>query len=208
MALLTGPAIHHAVSAGKIVIKPYSPEFLGTNSYDCHLGDTLCTYGQEGRVIAWRDGPGMGRTSIGPFIDSMNPPPLVPYALATIGGPGMEEGAGRRGWPLFPGTLYLGRTREYTETWGYVPRIDGRSTCGRLGVFGHITAGQGDNGFCGTWTLEITVVEPVIIYPGQRLFQLRYDTQEGAPAFYGKTANSSGRYQNQVEPGGAKTTDG
>lgn len=202
MALLTGKAIQAAVQRGEIVITPFDPSLVGTNSYDCHLGDSMSFYSNEGRLnLEVMMGPGSRRT-VWNVIDSRNPPPLVPLPLTPI------PGTDRAGWVILPGRLYLSRTREYTETWGFVPRIDGRSTCGRLGVFGHITAGQGDNGFCGTWTLEITSVEPVVIYPGDRLFQLRYDTQEGEPTFYGKTGNTSGRYQKQEAPTAAKVKDG
>jgi len=55
---------------------------------------------------------------------------------------------------LQTGKLYLGRTVEYTETQGLVPMLEGRSSIGRLGLFVHITAGFGDVGFKGFWTLE------------------------------------------------------
>src|SRR5262245_23842318 len=53
------------------------------------------------------------------------------------------------GLVLSPNQLYLARTVERTETHGYVPMIEGRSSIGRLGLFVHITAGFGDVGFCG-----------------------------------------------------------
>jgi dCTP deaminase len=39
--------------------------------------------------------------------------------------------------------------------------IEGRSSIGRLGLFVHVTAGFGDVGFCGYWTLEMFAVQPV-----------------------------------------------
>ncbi len=57
------------------------------------------------------------------------------------------------GLVLSPNQLYLGRTVERTETHNLVPMIEGRSSIGRLGLFVHITAGFGDVGFCGFWTL-------------------------------------------------------
>ena len=38
----------------------------------------------------------------------------------------------------------------------------------------HATAGKGDVGFCNTWTLEISVSQPVIIYAGMPIGQLIY----------------------------------
>jgi len=60
---------------------------------------------------------------------------------------------------LAPGQLFLGRTVERTETHGLVPMIEGRSSIGRLGLFVHVTAGFGDVGFCGFWTLEMFAVQ-------------------------------------------------
>ena len=59
------------------------------------------------------------------------------------------------GLTLEPGKLYLGRTLEYTKTTKCVPMLEGRSSIGRLGLFIHVTAGFGDIGFSGFWTLEI-----------------------------------------------------
>ncbi len=78
------------------------------------------------------------------------------------------------GLTLSPNHLYLGRTIERTETHNYVPMIEGRSSVGRLGLFVHVTAGFGDVGFCGYWTLEIFAVQPVRIYPGVPICQIFY----------------------------------
>lgn len=79
------------------------------------------------------------------------------------------------GLVLEPGVLYLGQTKEYTETFGYVPKFDGRSSIGRLGISIHETAGFGDNGFCGYWTLEISCIQPVRIYPNVVIGQVYFD---------------------------------
>lgn len=78
------------------------------------------------------------------------------------------------GFELKPGRLYLASTVEYTETHQHVPMIDGKSSIGRLGIDIHATAGKGDVGFCNHWTLEISVVHPVIVYPGMKIGQLIY----------------------------------
>ena len=96
------------------------------------------------------------------------------------------------GYILMPGTLYLGETVEYTETTGYVPKIDGRSTTGRLGIVIHLTAGFGDNGFKGKWTLEITVTHPVIVYPNMEIGQLYFEEIQGDSSM-----KYDGKYQNQ-----------
>jgi len=80
----------------------------------------------------------------------------------------------RDGYVLIPGQLYLGVTEEYTETHGYVPFLEGKSSVGRLGIDIHSTAGKGDEGFCNYWTLEMSVKVPVRIYAGMPVGQLIY----------------------------------
>ena len=95
------------------------------------------------------------------------------------------------GLVLEPNRLYLGRTIEYTETKNLVPMLEGRSSIGRLGLFVHVTAGFGDVGFKGFWTLEIFCVQPIKIYPDVEICQVYYHTLEGDYESY-----SSGKYQN------------
>ena len=95
------------------------------------------------------------------------------------------------GLVLDTGRLYLGRTLEYTKTDRYVPMLEGRSSVGRLGLFIHVTAGFGDVGFSGYWTLEIHCIQPIRIYPGIEICQIYYHSIEGEYEQY-----SSGKYQN------------
>jgi dCTP deaminase len=81
---------------------------------------------------------------------------------------------------LQPGTLYLGSTMEYTETWLHVPFLEGKSSTGRLGIDIHATAGKGDVGFCNHWTLEISVIHPVRVYAGMPIGQLIFFEVKGA----------------------------
>ena len=83
------------------------------------------------------------------------------------------------GLVLQPHRLYLGRTVERTETHGFVPMLEGRSSIGRLGLFVHVTAGFGDAGFCGYWTLEMFAVYPIRIYAGVEIAQIFYHTVQG-----------------------------
>jgi dCTP deaminase len=94
------------------------------------------------------------------------------------------------GFVLDPGRLYLGRTLERTETHNLVPMLEGRSSIGRLGLFVHVTAGFGDVGFCGYWTLEMFAVHPIRIYAGVEICQIFYHTLEGDVREY-----SSDKYQ-------------
>ena len=94
------------------------------------------------------------------------------------------------GLVLTPNQLYLGRTVERTETHNLVPMIEGRSSIGRLGLFVHVTAGFGDVGFVGYWTLEMFAVQPVKIYPNVPICQIFFHQITGAITEY-----SSDKYQ-------------
>lgn len=95
------------------------------------------------------------------------------------------------GFVLQPGTLYLGVTEEYTETHSAVPFLEGKSSVGRLGIDIHATAGKGDVGFCNTWTLEISCVQPVRVYAGMPIGQLIYFLVDGPiENYYNKKQNA------------------
>ncbi len=83
------------------------------------------------------------------------------------------------GFVLQPHEFYLGVTEEYTETHAHVPFLEGKSSTGRLGIDIHATAGKGDVGFCGNWTLEISVKQPVRVYAGMPIGQLIYFPVDG-----------------------------
>jgi dCTP deaminase len=141
--ILSDAKIREALQVGAIVIRPYRPECLGTNSYDVHLGPYLSVY-RSAALDARRSNP----------VREFRIPP--------------------EGFVLIPGELYLGVTEEYTETHGFVPFLEGKSSVGRLGIDIHSTAGKGDEGFCNYWTLEMSVKLPVRIYGGMPVGQLIY----------------------------------
>ena len=45
--ILTDQKIMEAIESGEIVIDPFRPECLGTNSYDVHLGKYLAVYEEK-----------------------------------------------------------------------------------------------------------------------------------------------------------------
>jgi dCTP deaminase len=141
--ILSDRKILAAMQERRIVVRPYRPECLGTNSYDVHLGPYLMVY---------RDGA----------LDARRANRVREFRIP------------REGFVLVPGQLYLGVTEEYTETHGYVPFLEGKSSVGRLGIDIHSTAGKGDEGFCNHWTLEMSVKLPVRIYAGMPVGQLIY----------------------------------
>lgn len=98
------------------------------------------------------------------------------------------------GLVLQPNHLYLGRTTEHTITKGFVPMLEGRSSVGRLGLSVHVTAGFGDVGFRGYWTLEISTLQPLRIYPGVEICQIFYHEISGAYDEY-----NSAKYQDNKD---------
>lgn len=95
------------------------------------------------------------------------------------------------GFILVPGELYLASTNENTYTTNYIPRIEGRSSVGRLGLFVHITASLGEAGFNGHWTLELTCVKPLRIYADVPICQIYFCEIDGDHDFC-----NSQKYQN------------
>lgn len=98
---------------------------------------------------------------------------------------------------LQPNQLYLARTVERTETHNLVPMIEGRSSIGRLGLFVHVTAGFGDVGFCGFWTLEMFAVQPVRIYAGVPICQIFYHELTGDIVEY---ASDKYQHNHDIQP--------
>jgi dCTP deaminase len=97
------------------------------------------------------------------------------------------------GYVLQPGVLYLARTVEHTETRNLVPMLEGRSSIARLGILVHVSAGFGDVGFKGFWTLELSCVQPVRIYAGVEICQTYYHEVKGdlSIEYHGKYQNNN-----------------
>jgi len=86
---------------------------------------------------------------------------------------------GKNGYVLEPGKLYLGHTKEKIGSQMYVPKLIGRSSVGRLGLFLQVTADLGQLGAAHQWTLELRVVQPLRIYPGMKIGQVSFWTVMG-----------------------------
>jgi len=174
MCILTDRDIIAAMDSG-LVIRPFDRSRLGPNSYDVALGGELLTY-------KLTDGSGR------------HPPLDCRADNATVRWRIPDEG-----FTLRPGILYLGSTVEYTESPHHAPKLNGKSSLGRLGLFVHATAGEGDVGFRGTWTLEMTVVHPLIVYADMPVAQLLWSTVTSPPE-RGYAARASSKYDGQVGP--------
>lgn len=150
--MLTAAEIMERITKGAITITPFDEMNLGANSYDLTLAEM------------WR----LERKGF--FIDPENPETweLTPLEFNVSGK-----------YALHPGSLYLALTKEYCEALDTVPCIEGRSSYARLGVTVHQAAGFGDIGFCGRWTLEISVKERVLLRPGIRICQVFFAEPTG-----------------------------
>lgn len=104
------------------------------------------------------------------------------------------------GMLLRPGELYLGTTLEYTETNAFVPFLEGKSSIGRLGIKIHATAGKGDYGFKGHWTLEIECTRAIRIYAGMPIGQLLFFTTEPPTTPYDRRDKSNYNGSNTIDP--------
>lgn len=76
------------------------------------------------------------------------------------------------GYLLQPGTIYLGVSEEYIETHRHVPILKGISSVARLGINVNASSGIGSVGHNNTWTMEISVMQPVRVYHGMPVAQL------------------------------------
>jgi dCTP deaminase len=153
--VLSGKALQSAVESGEILINPFEPKHLNPASYDLTLGDGVTIY-QKGL----------------PYLDPKAENPTTSFKI------------GPEGYILKPGVGYLMHTQESVGTDKYVPAIDGKSSIGRLFVLVHVTAGLGDPGFNGQYTLEVLTTYPIRLYPGMRICQVRFFTVVGEIDLY------------------------
>lgn len=221
---LTGPEIKKQMTllnprnpngCPNIIIQPFFEECLGSNSYDLHLGNTLKVYKQtipdgmhvalpyqKGRVYSmqdWFKDPMVWKVyQQFPWLFDATAPRYALNPCDTAKKETVVIKIPETGLILSPRFGYLGNTVEYTETYNLFPYIDGKSSVGRNFISVHETAGRGDDGFCGNWTLEITVKHPTIVYPNMRIGQIYYEKFEGERKAYHQ--NPANHYCGQREP--------
>ena len=91
---------------------------------------------------------------------------------------------------LIPGNLYLCNTYEIIGSEYFVTSLIGRSSLGRLGVFLELSADLGNLGPAHKWTLEITCIQPIVIYPYMPVGQISFWVPTGEVELYcGKYTN-------------------
>jgi dCTP deaminase len=165
--MLTANKILKELDKKNITIEPFDIKCLNPNSYNVHLSNILKEYDNRHVLDPKQNNSNLCITTIIP----------------------------KEGYVLKPGILYIGSTVETIASDKFISAIDGRSSIGRLGMQIHLTAGFGDIGFNGTYTLEITVVQPVKIYPNLEIAQVYFEKPDGKVDFLYR-----GRYQGQQEP--------
>lgn len=179
--ILSDKSVLAAIAAGDIVVDPFDRGRLGPNSYDVTLGRNMLVMKRnrkfdEAHECTWRCS---NYSNVCGFDAAQEPETKL-----------IAVNDGR--W-LFPGRLYLGVINEYTAcSPKYVPMIDGTSSAGRLGLSIHVTAGRGDAGYSGHFTLEMHVVEPLKIYrdmPVGQIWWMRVDGEVEHP--YGERPGSN-----------------
>jgi dCTP deaminase len=188
--ILSDTAIIAAIRAGEIEIDPFNPEHVNITSYDLTLGDEVRVYS------TWVSGTPLEFTGGSLSSDETFQQGLELHVRAGILDSRVEPVTeawkfNERGFVLRPGVGYLMHTRETVWTDRYNPVLDGKSSIGRLFIQCHSTAGFGDPGFCGQYTLEVIVQHPVRVYPGMRIAQLRFHTVHGRLS---KLYNEVGHY--------------
>ncbi len=205
--ILSGLTIKRMVESGDIEIDPWNPthlrfeDRLNPASYDLTLGPKVAVYKD---VVAGSFGPAKGEMASTPGIPGHL---LAPVGIGVDGhlssgktgfldvsrqNPVLEYEMDERGLILKPGIGYLMHTAERIKTTRFNPVLDGKSSIGRLFVACHVTAGYGDAGFDGQYTLEVKVTHPTRVFPGKPFCQMRFHTLVGDVEAYGKKGNYQG----------------
>lgn len=168
MSILSGKKIIEQVELGNIEIDPFNPEHVNPASVDLTLGSTYKK-----------------------FFNALHPPEDLRLD-AKVENKMLEFEMGEHGLWLLPNHFYLLHTVERVCAKTFVPVLDGKSSIGRLTVLIHFTAGFGDPGFDGQYTLEVMCVHPTLIYAGMRIAQMRFHTIEGEVEDYKERGNYVG----------------
>jgi len=205
--IISGPTIASEVEEGNILIEPgFDPRCVNPASYDLTLGSKVAVYKEAvyfvyaGMSYELEPLDGTYRAHDGSVLelsDSLKSDWMYPSPACILSSKRKHEVAtfemnAERGWLLKPGIGYLMHTAERVWTTKYVPVLDGKSSLGRLFMTAHVTAGYGDPGFNGQYTLEVVVTQPVIVYPGMRFCQMRFHTYVGKHLHYEQTGHYVG----------------
>lgn len=152
--LLSDKRITEEMKCGNIIIEPFEPRQLGTNSYDVRLGPYYFTPNHNMVTVNFTEEEDAVAYWQGPY-----------YA---------EDGLIR----IRPGDTILAHTEEVVGGRnGYTTSMRARSSIGRSCLSVCKCAGVGDVGYISKWTLEITNHSHAmaIIPVGLRVAQILFD---------------------------------
>lgn len=213
--ILSGYDIWQEMEAGEIHVSPPPPEEnLNPASLDLTLGSKVAVYRSSvyfivgDRAYYYDEETGLVKNALGeamsldnPFVDrQLAANPMCVLDSRKKNDVFTFDMNPQRGWLLKPGVGYLMHTAEKIHTKKFVPVLDGKSSLGRLFMTAHVTAGYGDPGFDGQYTLEVIVTHPVIVYPGMRFCQIRFHTLVGRSPGH-TTYERTGHYVGEAAEG-------
>lgn len=90
----------------------------------------------------------------------------------------------KEGIILYPNTLYLTHTDEFMGSNLFVQKIFGLREIANKGIFLNISANFGHIGAITKWTLELTVVHPLLLRPFQEIGQITFWKTLGKVSYY------------------------
>jgi len=182
-AVLTGPEILSCVDHGVITIDPFNLKQINPTSYDLRLGSKVrmyCEVGKESEAISLALGADRGFVVPHVTLDAAKPNHSVEFEIPA------------EGLLLHPYNFYLMHTFERVTTRQLQPSLEGKSSVARLGIKTHFTAGWGEPGFDGQYTLEVECKLPVRIYAGMLFCQIKFEMLQGDIIDYKKSGNYVG----------------
>jgi dCTP deaminase len=188
--ILTSKDIIKHVKNKNIEIEPFDDKKVGPNSYDVTLSNKIKLY-KKSNIVIDEDGNKIlkvnhnsnGFNNFKGFLDIKERLDFYEIIIP-------EEGL------VIPNNeLILGSTNEYAGSSKFIPMYEGVSSTGRVGLASHVTAGFGDIGFKGKWTLEIFSIYPIKIYPNMRIGQVFFYM----PSSVDENSLYNGKYQSQSE---------
>lgn len=110
---------------------------------------------------------------------------------------------GTEGTVLEPGRFYLGATMEGMGSPHYAATLYACRSVSTLGIWIQFSAPLGHSGAVFPWTLEITVANPVRVYPGMVIGKLAFWAMQGEALQYdGKYTGSAAAVASRLSQDG------
>ncbi len=189
MAILGKKSILEHLKTGEVVITPFNPNNLGLMQYDVTLGDVIYKVNHRGTLKQCFKNFFKKRQFC---IDLSSDASSERFKRIEVGSDGFI---------IKSGETILGCTAEMigSNCHNIVPMLETRSSLARNFIFSHVSAGVGDPGFKGSWTLELVncFPYPIKLLPNKRVAQVIFhfiEKPEEESPLYDRV------YNNQREP--------